>query len=331
MQNVHFHLAFLLTKHECIVIPGFGALVVSPHLPAESPEGGIFSPPGRSLGFNPELKHNDGLLANSLMKEKKIGYNESCRLIEQYVEQIRRSMATGEIVEIPWVGDFRISPDKKIIFRPAPILSCNATYYGFEPINLPTLPALHESNRPNREQKVEREEKGKVKTIAMPGKRRHLVATGAVAAAMALFIVSTPLNDHRNRSFQSAGIWNITASTLQSPESRSVPLPETGNKPKDLPGTIETGEAEMEKSRTYGPYYIVISSLPSRKSAEESAMRLREGEFPEAAVISSEERHRIYVRNFEDKTEAERYLNRFREENPRYAKAWLLAQKKRGN
>ena len=56
------HIEALLLENDCVIIPGFGGFVA--HLtPAVSvEEGNVFIPPIRTIGFNPQLRLNDGLL-----------------------------------------------------------------------------------------------------------------------------------------------------------------------------------------------------------------------------------------------------------------------------
>ena len=66
MQGISFHIAYLLTQHEYVIVPGLGAFVVSLPEKDKTSRWGILSPPVYSLEFDQELKHDDGLLANSI-------------------------------------------------------------------------------------------------------------------------------------------------------------------------------------------------------------------------------------------------------------------------
>jgi GrpB-like predicted nucleotidyltransferase (UPF0157 family) len=75
-------------------------------------------------------------------------------------------------------------------------------------------------------------------------------------------------------------------------------------------------------------YYIVIASLPTKDMAEKALVDFKRAGFPEVAVISKEGRHRIYIKCFEEKTDAETFLVAFRHNKPKYSDAWLFIQKK---
>ena len=62
------HIEILLLGNDCVIVPNLGGFVVH-HVCACYDEGdGLFLPPQRTLGFNPVLKMNDSLLAQSYVE-----------------------------------------------------------------------------------------------------------------------------------------------------------------------------------------------------------------------------------------------------------------------
>jgi cell division septation protein DedD/nucleoid DNA-binding protein len=323
MQNINFHLAYLLTKHECVIIPGLGAFVVSP-VNADKPKGrGIICPPACFLGFNSEIKHNDGLLANAVAKEKNISYKEAVFLIRQYTDDLFNRLKIKEIIHIPWIGSLQLSDDNKIFFKPARNLSCNASYYGFTNIYFPILEEV-------REPEVFASEANK-DVIWIPINRKMITYTASVAATiLVLFMIPTPLSDH------SIPISPQYASIVNFPVKQAVETATPAFEPEILPGTVEpvNDKAPIQETATETinktasrQYFIVVASLTNRDSAEETLKEFQAKGFGNAAIISSEGKHRIYTDKFEDKQEAETFLIQFRKNNPNQESAWLLGQK----
>ena len=59
------HLEHLLFENECVIVPELGGFIAH-HQPAHYEEAeGIFLPPMRTVGFNPLLMMNDGMLVQS--------------------------------------------------------------------------------------------------------------------------------------------------------------------------------------------------------------------------------------------------------------------------
>ncbi|MDE6465278.1 MAG: SPOR domain-containing protein, partial [Duncaniella sp.] len=60
MINLSSHIEYLLLRHDCVVVPGLGALLVHEVHARFDADSCTFMPPSRSLGFNPAVTHNDG-------------------------------------------------------------------------------------------------------------------------------------------------------------------------------------------------------------------------------------------------------------------------------
>jgi nucleoid DNA-binding protein len=333
MQNVNLHLAYLLTKHECVIIPDFGAFVVSLVSTDRINKWGILYPPTKFLGFNPKVKHNDGLLVNSIAKEKNIAYNEAAHGVRQYVEFLHHQLNERNVVNIPWIGDLRLSDDNKIVFNPANNLSCNAFNYGFTNFHLPFLSELRESKvqeiqHPNPPQKNK-------EIIWVPLNRRILIHTGSAAAALlALFLIPTPLNNHSDSiPTQSASVFTFSSNNKAiETVSDETDLIETDTITNAFPIAETRINHAIEKTAVLTTnekshqYFIVIASLPNRESAEKTLLNFQSKGFKNIGITSSEGKHRIYINRFEDKKEAESFLIGFRKDNPKYSTAWLLGQ-----
>ncbi|MDL2222556.1 SPOR domain-containing protein [Bacteroidales bacterium OttesenSCG-928-M11] len=316
MQNINFHLAYLLTKHECIIVQGLGAFIVIPNNEKQKEAEGLWLTPENSLGFNPNITHVDGLLANSLSKEKGISYKEACWLVKQYGEDVKSKLISGQTINIPWIGSLKLLSDGKIEFIPAAKLSCNSSFYGFANFHLSPLSELT--------QEVIFESPTEVIEINSRksyNKKRFATIAAAVAS---LFILSIPANDYSGSNHQSASILNFRSlpSTSIEMEKEQTIAPDT---------LVLTQEKIIETNINPAPntryYYIIVASLPTKELAEKKVFEYRENDFPQAAIVSKEDKHRIYVNKFEDKNEAESFLNSFRTSFPKHAKAWLLAQR----
>ena len=106
------HIEYLLTRHDCVVVPGWGAWIVQ-SVSAVVAGNAAPLPPRRWLSFNASLSHNDGMLAHSLMRAKGCGYDEAMAQIaavgpeagkqpqvhcgSQYPAPLMVSMITGKL------------------------------------------------------------------------------------------------------------------------------------------------------------------------------------------------------------------------------------------
>jgi len=326
MQSIPFHIAYLLTRHECVILPGLGAFIVSSSEKEKASRWGIISPPENFLGFNPEIKHNDGLLADSVAKENQCSYKEANILINQYVTQIIHSLDEGKSVQIPGVGTL-YSKDHKRLFQPDRMLTCNALYYGLTGFSLPYLNELQNPEN------VGHPKKNK-EVFWIPVSRKAISYFGSITAALLMMcLIPTPLNDARlyPEQIQYASIIN-----LSSPKAIDEEINGSESETRlSTDASLSKEETEsLNQSETIHPtkansfhYYLIVASLPNRTLAEKSIAEFQSEGFEDASILFSDGRHRIYTSCFEDKAKAEDFLFRFRKNYPAHADAWLLKKR----
>jgi nucleoid DNA-binding protein len=313
VKNLNFHIAFLLTKHECVIIPGFGAFIVSDNNKKRADGRNVLPPPESFLSFNSEITHNDGLLANSVAREKNCGFSEAMTYIQSYSDDLHTKLIAGETVQLPWVGRLAISKEGKIIFTAAPNQSCNADFYGFTGVRLPRLIELEKQNINTQFRSKKRSD-----VIWIPISRKiALYAASTAAAVMAMLLWPMSLNDYsREIQPQEASFWMF-------------PAKETAKEIRNCEEFKEiSAEKKVDEAKPADSFFIVIASLASREIAEAELPRFIAKGFDKASVFSSQGKHRIVVASFADRQEAVKYLQQFRKDNPKYAKAWLFTEKK---
>ena len=82
------HIEILLLSNDCVIVPGLGGFMAH-HIDSRYEEDeNLFLPPLRTLGFNPQLKINDSLLAQSYVEAYDISYPEALRRIEDEVNEM---------------------------------------------------------------------------------------------------------------------------------------------------------------------------------------------------------------------------------------------------
>ena len=335
MQSIPFYIAYLLTKHDCVIVPGLGAFVVSGSEESKDKKAGLLCPTGKFLGFNPDIRHNDGLLANSLAKGENISYKEACLHVCRYAERITDCMEKETLVQLPWIGKLELPEKRKILFTPSSNLSCNVNTFGMD--NFYMSP-VHELNVQEEYSTQTTIRSGQQAPISISPKqfivRRYLAIAATV---IGLLLIAIPLNNHSMQQPQMATIISLptipsTETELAQPveelsvdlnEALSVDLSEESTKE---PMAEPTKKPIEKPTKEITPYYIVVSSLPSASSAQMQMARFRKEGFSTADIISAGNKHRIYIAKFSDKTEANTFLVRFRTEHPQYSDAWLLIQ-----
>jgi len=92
MIELSKHIECLLLRHNCVIVPGLGGFVTQ-YVPARYvAEEELFFPPFRSVGFNPRLTLNDGLLVQSYMQAYDTSYPETQHIVENAVAEVRAEL-----------------------------------------------------------------------------------------------------------------------------------------------------------------------------------------------------------------------------------------------
>ncbi len=122
----------LLFEQECVIIPGFGGFVINYHPARYDEKKNIFYPPQHKVGFNVQLKTNDGLLYNTLMKREHISFEEAHQKVANYVDYIKNRLLKKETVKINKLGSFTLK--HQLIFTPDKQANFLANVYGLEAV-----------------------------------------------------------------------------------------------------------------------------------------------------------------------------------------------------
>lgn len=117
-MNITHHIKSLLYKHDCIIVPEFGAFLVQYNsAQIDIAENKIY-PPNRSIRFNAKLKDSDGILSNYLQKLLHISEAEAKKTISNYVEDIRISLNHLDEIVLDDIGRFSMI-ENQLQFTPS--------------------------------------------------------------------------------------------------------------------------------------------------------------------------------------------------------------------
>ncbi len=134
MISIIQHIEYLMIFHDCVVVPGWGALIAN-HSTSSASELSI-KRPSRTIAFNASINHNDGLLASSLMRRHSLSYQEACNIISTNVTTFQRHLSNGDELAFGHLGYFKFNASKKIEFTPmAQDHSCDE-FFGLTDISV---------------------------------------------------------------------------------------------------------------------------------------------------------------------------------------------------
>ena len=118
VNELERHIEILLLSNDCVIVPDFGGFMAH-HVDARyDGRDNMFLPPLRTVGFNPQLKMNDSLLAQSYVEAYDISYPEAIDRLANEVAEIRQRLENEGKYEINNIGTIYLNEDGNYTFEP---------------------------------------------------------------------------------------------------------------------------------------------------------------------------------------------------------------------
>ena len=334
------HIETLLLENDCVIIPSFGGFV-SHYTPARWIEDeGIFLPPTRSIGFNPQLKMNDGLLVQSYMTSYCTDFSDASKLINKAVDELINTLHVDGKVEMHGIGDMFFTIHGKLQFQPYEDGLLTPYLYGLSSFG---INKIDEVVKTIDEKVVPETSNQKVYEIRV---NRSFIRTAvAVAAAIIIFfLMSTPVE----KTYVEKGNYaQLIPSELLEPFDNSlkesVPAKKQVNnqkvqeeiKPKAIKEVVIPKNNIENKSNTAKPLsesanknscHIIIASVNKRADAQEIVDRLISKGYSKASIIEGKKWIRVSIMSLSNNDEANNKLLQLKK-NKNFKDAWLLTDK----
>lgn len=330
------HLEYLISRHDCVIVPGLGAVLARNVSAEESADCGRWTPPCRNYSFNGSLTETDGLLAGSVARALGISHERATELLADELLGMRRQLDHEGSLSLGRVGRLYRESDEGVLFEPAEkdLLSPFATWY--RPFELRPV-AVAEAGL------TEGDSGRRVAKLTPFGRFVRIAAAIIVLVAVGL-AVSTPV------SVEDAQYASLTLPSIKSPKKVTVPAVagpaektvgavaeeepiavqiEGGNK-------IEIPVAVAEKSVTakavkrgnsirlndFDEYCLVVASLVSEEAAGQFILdESRRNPGLAMGILEQKGRYRVYAAT--GKTQAQALSAASNPKISRYKGVWV--------
>ena len=310
MKSMVQHIEYLLTRHDCVVVPGWGAWIVQ-SVSAVVAGNAAPLPPRRWLSFNASLSHNDGMLAHSLMRAEGCGYDEAMAQIAAEVSSWRVALQGGRCVELGNIGSFS-TEEGLLLFKESPRSVVNASLAMLPPVALTPLAELPQEEAddvPSGWQPVQEP------SLA----RRVFAAVASVAAIVVLLLfISTPIDNYPTQNDYASIVATelfAASSQTQAVTAEAAPVPESG---VETPAVAVAVADELPAKREPAPevamdvvprYILVVGSLPSYALAEKQIGQFRaSGVTDPLYIYDNGGKSRLYIAGYATLAEAQQHL-----------------------
>ena len=198
------HIEVLLLENDCVIVPGLGGFVAHYTPAMRVAEENVFLPPTRIIGFNPQLKMNDGLLVQSYMAVYDTDFSDATRIVEKEVAYIFTALHEDGKVDLPNIGELRYSIHGIYDFAPYDHKITTPYLYGLDSFEMQELAELKKPYAELKKPYMEKTIRYSVPVVPEDKKRRveikfnrsYLSNAVAMIAVVALFFfLSTPIEN----------------------------------------------------------------------------------------------------------------------------------------
>ena len=252
--------------NDCVVIPGWGALIAN-YTPSRM-SGNTIIRPSRNITFNQRITHNDGLLATSIARRHSMAYDAACEMIATHVASLKSQLAAGNEVSMGRMGLFKPTAKGKMEFEPFSQDEAFNEFFGLKNIVLNSLDEASTTHVPQ---------------AVITGNIWHerMKAAASVAAIVAAgLLFSTPVII--DRSTQTASVTPVEVKTRPAQiidikptaattarDNRVAVIDNTTGKPQDEEAIESTYNPGLP-SDLNGRYLLVIN--PCHKASQAAKM-----------------------------------------------------------
>ncbi len=357
MIQLQRHIEILLLENECVIVPDFGGFMTHQVAAHYDEADRSFVPPTRTLGFNPQLRMNDSVLAQSYVEAYDISYPEALRRIEHEVDILKQKLNDEGYFEMENLGTLTVNQEGNYEFSPCEAGVLSPDLYGLSNFTFkrlkdtddviaeqpapvakevslhPTLLEFTDSDN--------HEEEDSALTIKLSWIRN---AVAVAAAVVAFFLISTPITNSNLNTQAMSHMQHKLLYKLIPQDTNIVPaepvetvLPAASEAELEHESVMGAGEVEeaeatakveeTQEAKTpekvqQNTYYIVVASQVRMKNAELYVAKLKKEGYNDARILLHNKVVRVVCGEFTSQAEAYQKLHKmsFKEE---FYEAWV--------
>lgn len=333
------HLEYLLRRHDCVTVPGIGAIMVRQRAARfDSRNPLVLLPPARELAFNGALVESDGILETSVARRCGISFEAAARMVKEEADSLLHQLRDFGALMLGHLGELTFTQHQTIVFTPSDASEWDFRYYGLRPLYLRNADSVVRASRagstdqmfadgggvPDSPRVAEiapwTDDDSEESNTANGGLTRKIVgiaASLAVIVTLALFIINPIKIDNEPLKASMAPVGGavvaVESATPTVDEARD-PADEAAVSPADTEDSVDVlpvAEDVVEETRMKiesdksEPADMVNAAIRAEKTADVPDAPVKT---KAVARFSPSDPFCVIVASFPDESQAERYI-----------------------
>lgn len=348
--EIERHIEILLLSNDCVIVPGLGGFMAH-HVEARYDDTDcMFLPPMRTLGFNPQLRINDSLLAQSYIEAYDISYPEALRRIEEDVNEIKQHLGNEGQYELNDIGRLYVNDEGNMTFEPCEAGILSPEIYGLSSFEIRTVaeiaaagktaPQAAEDAKGQTEEGTDNDAEYTDEDIDGEGNDGDTIkikvawlrnAVAVAAAVAAFFLIATPISNSEQNAMKLGNINGSIITQLMPKDSKMEKLDIAPVKAKQAADStvskadsaiVQTARKDTVDKQTTGGYCIVMASCIPKSNADRYVEQLHSDGYSEAYTYVKNKVVRVVYGNYQTEAEAYNELRNIRDKKD-FEEAWV--------
>lgn len=304
------YISDLLYRHECVVIPGFGAFI-SRRVPAQHfASTHTLYPPKKGLSFNEQIQQNDGLLVNYISTVEQIPYTDAMQEIRNYVRFLDHEIDEKGEITIHKVGRFTRTTEGALSFTPMYLVNYLPEAFGL---------VKHETYAIDRTQVSEPQfatSVEKTPVIALETPKSKSAAWVRAAAAVAILVAGSYAGLH---TYQTQTVNEAIAIEEMAEDQFKTKVQEAS-----FLISTPLPSVTMEVAPIVKNFHLVAGAFRDPANADKKVAQLREQGFEAERIgVNKYGLHNVAFGSYVERNDAINELYRIRKQG--FEGAWLLS------
>jgi len=261
LMELAAHIHYLLYRHDCVSLPGFGAFLVAHKEAYFDAEQQLYHPPRKVLSFNEQLQSNDGILASHMATVQQCSYERAVLDIHQHIISWKERVQKGKL-HIASLGVFETNAEGKLVFSAEHGLNFLAASYALPQLDAQPISRSAAQAAPT-----------PVFTLA-PQQSSTFVRKAMVAAS---FLALLALGTNYVQDQQTDAIWQQEQALRENARAQATAAV------YDL-GELPTLSVVAPKPAPIG-YHVIAGSFRSQNNADRLVSSLKRKGYYQAARL----------------------------------------------
>ena len=257
MERLALHIEYLLLRHDCVVVPGFGAFINVYHSALEDSETQCLQPMTTEVRFNSALKHNDGMLATSYARRERVSYAEGREMVRVAVSDLQDTLALEGEVSIGRIGRIRTDNSGNLSFHPLLTPRRLSAALGYLPVKRHAPAVETETAEPVVENPIRKFDTDRNYYIPINKMFARMAASFAVVAVLCLSLILPFTRDYHEDQASVVPVKAITTAVTKA--SQQI---------QDEEQPAPVAEPEAETAPQPKTWHLVVGTFRSQDEAD---------------------------------------------------------------